>query len=165
LARGLQPPTIRDVVLGAIYYIFVGFAEELLFRGYVQSRLNEVFTKKYRRFLWVDTEWTQGTLITAVFLFGIPHVFNEVNPFIGRYVISPTSVIMTFSAIFMSMVWGVIREKSGFILIPTVIHGSLVYTVFILGKVAGLEASNIVAAITLFIFFVALFEKMMKEPI
>ncbi|RLE48752.1 MAG: hypothetical protein DRJ31_06540 [Candidatus Methanomethylicota archaeon] len=46
LARGLQPPTIRDVVLGAIYYIFVGFAEELLFRGYVQSRLNEVFTKK-----------------------------------------------------------------------------------------------------------------------
>ena len=47
LMRGLQPPTTRDVVLGAIYeYIFIGFAEELFFRGYVQSRLNEVFHKE-----------------------------------------------------------------------------------------------------------------------
>ena len=168
LARGLQPPTTRDVVLGAIwfyFYIFIGFAEELFFRGYVQSRLNEVFTKKYRRFLWVDAEWSQGTLITAIFLFGIPHLFNEVNPFIGRYAITPFTVFKTFSACFMGTVWGVIREKTGFILIPTVIHGSMVYTVFILGKVAGLGASNMVAAITLFIFFAVFFEKMMKEPL
>ena len=72
---------------------------------------------------------------------------------------------MTFSASFMGMVWGVIREKTGFILIPTVIHGSVVYTTFILGKVAGLGASNIVAAMTLFIFFAVFFEKMMKEPL
>ena len=65
----------------------------------------------------------------------------------------------------MGTVWGVIREKTGFILIPTVIHGSLIYTLFILGKVAGLGASNMVAAITLFIFFAVFFEKMMKEPI
>jgi len=166
LARGLQPPTTRDVVLGAIWsYIFIGFAEELFFRGYVQSRLNEVFAKKYRRFLWVDAEWSQGTLIAAIFFFGIPHLLNEVNPFIGRYAITPFTVIMTLSASFMGTVWGVIREKTGFILIPTVIHGSLIYTVFILGKVAGLGASNMVAAITLFIFFAVFFEKMMKEPL
>ena len=166
LSRGLQPPAIRDVVLDAIwFYIFVGFAEELFFRGYVQSRLNEVFTKKYRRFLWVDYEWSQGTLITAIFLFGIPHILNGINPFIGRYAVTPFTVFMVFSASFMGTVLGVIREKTGFILIPTVIHGSVDYTVFILGKVAGLGTSNMVAAIALFIFFAAIFEKMMKEPI
>jgi len=145
--------------------VFVGFAEELFFRGYVQSRLNEVFSRKYRKFLWVGFKWTQGTLITAVFLFGIPHLLTGVNPFLGYYGIEPFTVFMTISAIFMGLVFGVIREKTGCILVTTVLHGSTDFVALTLSKVVGLTVSNIAADVALFIFFAILFEKLLKESV
>jgi membrane protease YdiL (CAAX protease family) len=52
------------------YGIFVGFGEEILFRGYIQSRLNEAFGRPYR-FFSVPYGWG---LIIASILFGITHV-------------------------------------------------------------------------------------------
>jgi len=147
------------------YFVFVGFAEELFFRGYVQSRLNEAFTRRYWKFLWVEFEWTQGTMITAILFFGLPHLLTGINPFTGSYSIGPLAVFITAMAIFMGLVFGVIREKTGCVIVPTVLHGSIDFTVFTLGRAVGLAASNIAAAAALFTFFAILFEKLLKEPI
>mgnify|MGYP000362532206 CR=1 FL=1 len=149
----------------AWYYLAVGFAEELFFRGYVQSRLNEVFTEKYRRFLGVDFEWTQGTLITAVFLFGLPHLLTGVNPFTKTLRVGPLTVAVTASAVFVGLVAGVLREKTGCVLLPTVLHGSITFTTFSLSSAVGLALSSTTAAAALFVFLAALLEKLLKEPL
>ncbi len=147
------------------YFVFVGFAEELFFRGYTQSRLNEVFTKKYEKFLWIEYEWTQGTLVTTIIFFGFPHLLTGINPFIGRYSIDPFTMFITVSAVFMGLVFGVIREKTECVLVPTVLHGSMDFTALAPSRAIGLVTSNIAAAIALFTFFAILFEKLLKEPI
>ncbi|MEM3816460.1 MAG: CPBP family glutamic-type intramembrane protease, partial [Candidatus Bathyarchaeia archaeon] len=46
---GLSP---LSIILNLIFnMIFIGLVEEAYFRGYVQSRLNEVFERRWRRFI------------------------------------------------------------------------------------------------------------------
>ena len=45
------------------YALFVGFGEENLYRGYMQSRLNEAFGRPYR-FFGVPFGW--GVFVTAL---------------------------------------------------------------------------------------------------
>ncbi|MCD6096118.1 MAG: CPBP family intramembrane metalloprotease [Thermoprotei archaeon] len=166
LMGGLSLPKPVELVNDLVwYFIFVGFAEELFFRGYIQSRLNEVFIKKYGKFLGVKYEWSQGTLVTAIFFFGLPHLLTGINPFMGKYRIDSFTVFMTGSAIFMGLVLGVVREKTGFILVPTVLHGFMDFIALALGKVVGLAISNIATGIVLFIFFAMLFEELLKESV
>lgn len=70
---GSLKPFCPFVLVGLFiwFFIFTGLAEELFFRGYVQSRLNEVFSKKYESILGVEYEWSQGTLITRIVLFWV----------------------------------------------------------------------------------------------
>lgn len=159
----LEPTALLTMLVW--YYLFVGFAEELFFRGYVQSRLNEVFAKKYERFLGVDFEWTQGTLVTAIFFFGLPHLLTGINPFTGTYRVGPLVIAIAVFAMVVGLVLGVLREKTGCILVPTALHGSLVFTTFALGKAIGLAASNAVAAIALFVFFALFLGRMLREPV
>ena len=147
------------------YFIFVGFAEEFFFRGYVQSRLNEVFTKKYKKILGVDFEWSQGTLITGIFLFGIPHILTGINPFTGSINISLMTLMIVFFASFLGVIFGVLREKTGGIIVPTILHGLIDFTVFGIGRIIGLGLSNIAAMIALFIFFALCFERILREPV
>ncbi len=147
------------------YLVFVGLAEELFFRGYVQSRLNEVFTKRYGRFLWVEFEWTQGTMVTAVLLFGLPHLLTGVNPFTGRLSVGPLTLFVTASAAFIGLVLGAIREKTGCVIVPAVLHGSIDFTAFALGSAVGLAASNAAAGAALFAFFAVLLERLLREPV
>jgi len=147
------------------YFIFVGFAEEFFFRGYIQSRLNEVFTKKYKRIIGVDFEWHQGTLITGVCFFGIPHILVGVNPFMGLYKISWTIIILVISASFLGVIFGAIREKTGDIIIPTILHGLIDFTVYVIGKVIGLALSNLITIIAIFLFLAFMFERILKEPL
>ena len=147
------------------YFIFVGFAEEFFFRGYVQSRLNEVFTKKYKKILGVDFEWSQGTLITGIFFFGIPHILTGINPFTGIINISLMTLMIVFFASFLGVIFGVLREKTGGIIVPTILHGLIDFTVFGIGRIIGLGLSNIAAMIALFIFFALCFERILREPV
>ena len=166
LAAGLPLPEPIELAKDLLwYFVFVGFAEEVFFRGYIQSRLNEVFTKKYGKFLWIEYEWTQGTLVTAIIFFGLPHLLTGINPFTGTYSIGPFIAFMTASAIFMGLVFGVIREKTECVLVSTVLHGSIDFTALTLSRIVGLTVSNIAAAIALFTFFAVFFEKLLKEPI
>jgi membrane protease YdiL (CAAX protease family) len=74
LLQGIQHATGaamgKALVVFLTYALFVGFGEEFIYRGYMQSRLNEVFGKPFR-FYGAAFGW--GATITALF-FGLTHV-------------------------------------------------------------------------------------------
>ncbi len=165
---GLGAPRRADpaeMVGDALWYlVMVGFAEELFFRGYVQSRLNEVFTHEYSSLLGFKCKWHQGTLITAIFYFGLPHMLTDINPFAGSFGVSAQTVLIAASACFLGLIFGVMREKTGNILMPTVTHFSVVYSTFSLfPAVAGGIASIIAPMIALFVFFLKPFQDFLNE--
>ncbi|MCC6148364.1 MAG: CPBP family intramembrane metalloprotease [Anaerolineaceae bacterium] len=106
----------KALVLFLTYAFFVGFGEEMLYRGYIQSRLNEVFGKPFR-FFSVPFGW--GALITAL-LFGFTHV-GILRWILGLSpeVTLPWGVWTVFSG----LVFGFVREKSGSVLAPALLHG------------------------------------------
>ncbi len=160
--RRVSLTPVRLLRVLAWYYVAVGFAEELFFRGYVQSRLNEVFTRKYRRFLGVEFEWTQGTLVTAIFLFGLPHLLTGVNPFTGTFRLGPVTVAITVFAAFVGLVAWVIREKTGCVLVSTALHGSITFTTFALSGIAGFALGSLAAGSAFFVFLALLLEKLLR---
>ena len=147
------------------FFIFVGFAEELFFRGYSQPRLNEVFTEKYKKILGIEYEWSKGTLIVAVLFFGIPHILTGVNPFTGRTNINPLIVMVTLFACFLGVLFGVLREKTGGIVLPTILHALIDFTVYGIGRITGIIFSNFAAGISIFLFLAIFFDKILKEKI
>ncbi len=101
-----------------ILFVFVGPVEELIFRGYVQSRLNDSFGRPHQFF---GINWGAGIIITSL-LFGLWHVFKyPFNPFIGNYDLSLLSGVGAF---FMGLTLGVIREKAGTIVAPAILHST-----------------------------------------
>jgi len=106
----------KALILFLTYAFFVGFGEEILYRGYMQSRLNEVFGKPYKFF---DVPFGWGALITAL-LFGFTHVG------ILRWMLGLSSEVTLawgFWTVFSGLVFGFVREKSGSILAPALLHG------------------------------------------
>lgn len=104
-------------ILGSVYYFFfVGFGEEMLFRGYMQSRLNAAFDRPYRFF---GAKWGWGLIITSL-LFGFAHVFVHFNPFLKEFNLMWW---LAFWNIFTGLVFGYLREKTGSILVPAILHG------------------------------------------
>ena len=98
------------------YVFFLGFGEELLFRGYIQSRLNYAFGKPFK-FIDVTCGW--GIVITSA-LFGFMHVINVGSLVGGRLELSWWWGFWTF---FGGLVLGFVREKSGSIIAPAILHG------------------------------------------
>ena len=97
-------------------FFFVGFGEELLFRGLIQGELNRAFEKLFGfgsvRFGW-------GLVLTAA-VFGFAHVLNPFNPVIGSFALDfgdllPTAVI--------GLMLGFFREYYGSIVAASLIHG------------------------------------------
>jgi len=146
------------------YLVMVGFAEELFFRGYVQSRLNEVFTKKYEKILGWKFEWHQGTLIAGIFFFGIPHIFVSINPFTGDLTVEAFYVIIAIFASFLGVIFGAMREKTGNIITCTVFHMAVDFFAlsFFYYLTDNIMVSNMIVFITLGIFFGTLFEKFLS---
>jgi membrane protease YdiL (CAAX protease family) len=106
----------KGVVLFLNYAVFVGFGEEILYRGYMQSRLNEVFGRPFR-FFGVSFGW--GALITSV-LFGLMHV-GIIRWILGiNYDVTWAWGLWT---IFGGLVFSFVREKTGSILAPALLHG------------------------------------------
>lgn len=106
----------KALVVFLTYALFVGFGEEILYRGYMQSRLNEVFGKPYS-FFGVAFGW--GAVITALF-FGLTHVG------VLRWMLGSTIEVTWawgFWTTFGGLVFGIAREKSGSILAPALLHG------------------------------------------
>jgi membrane protease YdiL (CAAX protease family) len=100
------------------FYVLVAFGEEILFRGYIQSRLNEAFGRPYQFF---GITWGWG-LIIASLIFGLWHVLNPstVNPFLGTYNLMWSHGLWT---VFLGLILGLVREKTGSIVAPAILHG------------------------------------------
>jgi membrane protease YdiL (CAAX protease family) len=106
----------KAVALFLTYALFVGFGEEILYRGYMQSRLNEVFGKPYR-FFGVSFGW--GGILTALF-FGISHV-GLLGWALGLS--NHITLAWGFWTFFGGLVFGFVREKTVSILAPALLHG------------------------------------------
>lgn len=110
---GLITKLIDALVFG---FVLQAIPQQILFGGYIQSRLNDTFGRPYRHF---GISWGIGLIIAAL-LFGLMHVLNPFNPFRGYYNLNILMGIWTF---FFWLVYGVMREKTGNITAPTIVHG------------------------------------------
>lgn len=106
----------QAVILFLTYAIFVGFGEEILYRGYAHSRLKEAFGTPFR-FAGVAFGW--GTILAAA-IFGLTHIG------ILRWILgSSTEVTWAWGVwtFFGGLVFAYVRERSGGILAPALLHG------------------------------------------
>jgi uncharacterized protein len=97
-------------------FIFSGFGEEFTFRGYFQSRLNQAFGRPLILF---GIQFGVG-LIIASLLFGLWHAFNTYDPTVG---VSSLAWGWALSSFVSGLFFGVIREKTGTLIAPSIAHG------------------------------------------
>ncbi|NOH02489.1 MAG: CPBP family intramembrane metalloprotease [Chloroflexi bacterium] len=97
-------------------FVFSGFGEEFVWRGYVQSRLNQAFGRPMRMF---GIQFGAG-LIVASLLFGLLHAFNTYDPVIGFASLSWGWALSSSAA---GLFFGLIREKTGTLVAPSIAHG------------------------------------------
>jgi membrane protease YdiL (CAAX protease family) len=109
--------TLGNAISALLFYVFfLGLGEELLFRGYIESRLNTAWG---RPFQFYGIHWGWGIVITSV-LFGLMHFINIYSLMIGKWHLEPWWGLWTF---FGGLVFGFVLEKTGSIVAPTVLHG------------------------------------------
>lgn len=97
-------------------FVFSGFGEEFIYRGYFQSRLNQAFGRPVHFF---GIQFGAG-LIIASFLFGLLHVFDAYDPTLGFSSLAWQALLVNFIA---GLFHGVIFEKTGTLLAPGIAHG------------------------------------------
>ncbi len=158
-------PSDGGLLLEFIWYIiFVGIAEEIMFRGYIQSRLNEHFTKTCRRFMGYDVEWHQGTLIAGALIFGPIHLINAVNIREGYVDITTSIIIIAIVASFFGILFGVVREITGDIWICSFLHGIIDFVAVSLSRyIPEPSVYWIPLAVGFFIMFGFLFEVLIGD--
>jgi len=110
------PPAGKIIAIFLTYALFVGFGEEILYRGYVQSRLNEVFGKPWR-FFGVPFGW--GAVIASL-IFGLSHA-GILGHLLGLSI--KITLAWSFWTFFGGLVFSFVREKTGSILAPALLHG------------------------------------------
>jgi membrane protease YdiL (CAAX protease family) len=101
-----------------VMLVFVGFAEEFMFRGYIQGRLNRAFGKPYHK-LGLSFGWG---LLFASLLFGLMHALSPGNPLHWPW---------GLWAFVGGICFGIIREKGGSFLASALVHGFImIFPVF-----------------------------------
>jgi membrane protease YdiL (CAAX protease family) len=108
-----------SIIRWDLYYLFlVGFGEEIKYRGYFQSRINEEYGRPWKV---AGISFGPGLLIVSV-LFGLSHMgqFGFFNPFEGQFAINPWMGLQSFGG---SLFYGLIREKSGSVIPSSIAHG------------------------------------------
>jgi uncharacterized protein len=121
--KSLLPTPSQAIFSFIFYFIFVGFGEEILYRGYIQTRLNKAFGTPWR---FLGVEWGWGIVITSL-LFGLSHVMNGIDLRAGVFNPQWWWALWTF---FGGFVFSFLRQKTGSIVAPAIVHGlpqALVY--------------------------------------
>jgi len=95
-----------------------GFGEEIFFRGYIQSRVDQAFGCPFRL---LGFEFGPGLLVSSL-LFGLVHVLNPVDYFHGRFVFDWWWGVVTF---ILGLFFGCVRAKTGSVLPGAIMHGML----------------------------------------
>jgi membrane protease YdiL (CAAX protease family) len=98
--------------------IVSGFGEEIRYRGYYQSRVNQEFGKPYQI---MGVRFGPGLIVSSI-LFGLVHAFNTFNPLNGQYDLAwPWALFTLVSGFF----FGLLREKTDDVVACTIAHGGL----------------------------------------
>jgi uncharacterized protein len=97
------------------FYLVVAPAEELLFRGYIQGKLNLVLSRPWH---WMRLRWGWG-LVIASLLFGLWHLFLQP--------LSLATGLQALWTVLLGVMLGVVREKTGHIRVPSILHGVVNY--------------------------------------
>jgi len=106
-----------NVFLTVLWLFFgAGCGEEIFFRGYVQSRVNEAFGRPWTL---LRVQFGPGLIVSSV-LFGFIHALNPVDYFAGKFDFAWLWMIDSFCA---GLFFGVLREKTGSVLPGAVVHG------------------------------------------
>jgi membrane protease YdiL (CAAX protease family) len=98
--------------------IVSGFGEEIRYRGYYQSRVNQEFGRPYQI---MGVRFGPG-LIVSLILFGLSHALNTFNPLIGQYDFAWPWALFTLAGGFF---FGLLREKTDDVTACTIAHGGL----------------------------------------
>jgi membrane protease YdiL (CAAX protease family) len=108
----LLEPISELITRIVVALIFVAFLEEFFFRGYVQTRLNAVFGRPYLLF---NVSYGAG-LISAAVIFGLFHPLTapDATPWAWA--------LWTATG---GLIFGFLREKSGAVLAPALVHGAI----------------------------------------
>jgi membrane protease YdiL (CAAX protease family) len=114
--HGQQATPVNAFSALLFYVFFLGLGEELLFRGYIQSRLNIAFGRPFKLF---GVPWGWGAVIASA-LFGLMHVLNLAGMISQSWQLTPWWGLWTFS---FGLVMAFVREKTGSIVAPTLLHG------------------------------------------
>lgn len=113
-------PGLSVALLALLTYLMVGVGEEILYRGFIQSRLNQAFGRPYRFY---GVAWGWGVILTAL-VFGLTHtglVRLIFWPLVGGdLVFTWPWGLWTFCG---GLVFGFVREKTGGVLAPSILHG------------------------------------------
>jgi membrane protease YdiL (CAAX protease family) len=108
---------VVPVLLAVLWLFFgAGFGEEVFFRGYVQSRVDEALGRPCRL---LGAEFGWGLAVSAA-LFGLIHVLNPVDYFAGRYDFAWQWWLPAFAG---GLFFGLLRARTGSVLPGAVIHG------------------------------------------
>lgn len=114
--QGLDVP--RLWVSALVFQIaFAGIGEEVLYRGYYQSRLNAAFGRPLN----VGGVRVGLGLIATSLLFGLGHLLNPFNPFQGSSALDWGAAAVALQT---GLFYGILREKTGSILAPALVHAS-----------------------------------------
>ena len=102
------------VLLTVLWRLFcAGVGEEVFFRGYIQSRLNEAFGRPCRL---LGVQFGMGLIVSSL-LFGLVHALNSVDYFSGSYTFNWWYGLAT-----VMFPYGFLREKTGSVGAPSVTH-------------------------------------------
>ena len=108
-----------EIVAWEAYFLFmVGLGEEIKYRGYFQSRINEEYGRPWE---FSGVRCGPGLIVTSL-LFAVSHMtqFGSFNPFEGNWDVNPWMGVQTF---FGSVFFGLIREKTGSVFPSSIAHG------------------------------------------
>ncbi|MEM0179330.1 MAG: CPBP family intramembrane glutamic endopeptidase [Fervidicoccaceae archaeon] len=156
-ALGMAKPadlSLHSTVLNVIFLmVFVGLVEEAYFRGYVQSRLNEVFEKRWRKLIFKAWKADYGmSLPIASVIFALMHIANYWNPLTSRWeptLYMPAHILGSFA---FGCLAGAVREASD-IYASASLHGGIMTAYTFLSYYANELILNISLFTSWFIFF------------
>jgi membrane protease YdiL (CAAX protease family) len=116
LAGYFHRPIVRELLEVAWLFVCAGFGEEMFFRGYIQSRINEAFGRPFHV---LGLDFGYGLVVSSL-IFGFLHALNPVDYFHGHYEFAWWYALQNC---FIGLFYGCLREGTDSVVAGGVTHG------------------------------------------